>query len=149
MERRVHSTDFAAREEEPAACAPGANPWSEIIGSMPDFPDPEPVAAIDPVARLRRNPADGYDSLRVVLGLALEQAAAGKGKERHALAGQRFEDQEIVQENARMGTTAFGVGQARKKALESMRLPREAAERELLGAINYLAGAYLALGKIT
>ncbi len=38
----------------------------------------------------------------------------------------------------------FAIGQAIKKALESRRLPIKAGERDLLGAINYLAGAILA-----
>ena len=35
--------------------------------------------------------------------------------------------------------SGFPLGQAGKKMQESQRLPREAAVRELLGAINYIA----------
>jgi hypothetical protein len=78
-----------------------------------------------------------------VLHRAREQAALGKGLERHATAGEAFEDQQIVQLGAWMGSTHFEVGQACKKSLESTRLPPDRAVRELLGAINYLAAAVI------
>jgi hypothetical protein len=39
------------------------------------------------------------------------------------------------------------LGQAIKKILESQRLPKGAAIHELLGAINYLAGAIIVRGE--
>ena len=86
-----------------------------------------------------------YIELARVLGLALEQAQSGKGKERHARPGQRLEDQLIVQLGLELGSNHYELGQACKKALESARLPRERAVPELLGAINYLAAAVLVL----
>jgi hypothetical protein len=83
----------------------------------------------------------GYASLQSVLRRALEQAAHGKGKERHASVGVPFVEQPIVTEGIEQGGNGFQIGQARKKALESMRLPKERAVAELLGAINYLAAA--------
>lgn len=85
--------------------------------------------------------SDEYATLRAVLDRAFEQASEGKGKERHAGAAERFEDQQIVQLGEWMGSNHFQIGQACKKALESTRLPPEQARRELLGAINYLAAA--------
>jgi hypothetical protein len=41
----------------------------------------------------------------------------------------------------------FALGQAIKKIQESQRLPHEAAEKELLGAIVYVAGAVVHLRK--
>ena len=38
--------------------------------------------------------------------------------------------------------------QALKKAEESVRLNKEAALREILGAINYLAAAYIVLNEV-
>jgi hypothetical protein len=81
----------------------------------------------------------GYESLAAVLREALEQAAAGKGRERHAHPGEGFEDQQIMKIQDWTGGTGFAVGQVVKKAIESMRLPRDAARRELLGAIVYAA----------
>lgn len=104
--------------------------WQKIIGSMPDLPDPEKAE-------------DGYESLRHVLDLAVEQAKSGKGKERHASEGQAFVDQPIVTEGEAMGSNHFQLGQARKKLLESIRLPPDRARAEILGAINYAAAAYL------
>ena len=88
---------------------------------------------------------DGYESLAAVLDRALMQAAMGKGRDRHAGAGEPFHDQQIVQFGEWMGSTHFAVGQACKKAIESTRLDRDAAVRELLGAINYLAAAVIQL----
>lgn len=86
---------------------------------------------------------DGYDSLRYVLTLAIEQASVGKGKERHAN-GKPFDRQPIM-EIGRMVGSGYPLGQAMKKAQESTRLPPDRAKAELLGAINYLAAAYMLL----
>lgn len=85
----------------------------------------------------------GYESLSRVLKLAFDQAASGKGSERHG-GGKAFDCQPML-EIGRMVGTGFCLGQAMKKAQESSRMPPDAAKRELLGAINYLAGAYLLL----
>lgn len=84
-----------------------------------------------------------YASLRRVLALALEQASSGKGAQRHAM-GLPFDCQPML-EIGRMVGVGFCLGQAMKKAQESSRMQPDAAKRELLGAINYLAGAYLLL----
>jgi hypothetical protein len=87
--------------------------------------------------------APGYNSLANVLQRAFNQAAKGKGAERHAQ-GEPF-DQQVMQDGARR----FGVGgllfQAFKKSEESQRLQHDKAVAELLGAINYLAGAVIAM----
>lgn len=87
--------------------------------------------------------ADDYASLRRVLDLALRQAADGKGAERHAN-GKPFTEQPML-EISRMVGWQFCLGQAIKKTQEASRMEADAAKRELLGAINYLAGAYLTL----
>lgn len=88
-------------------------------------------------------PTDGYAPLRRVLELALQQAATGKGRERHA-SGKPFSQQPML-EIGRMVGPGFCLGQAMKKTQEASRMDHDAAKRELLGAINYLAGAYLLL----
>lgn len=106
------------------------------------------AAAIAPLPwplRIAANP--GYEALAAVLDLALEQAQAGKGAERHALAGEPYQDQQIVQLGEWLDSTAFAVGQACKKAIESTRLPHDRARAELLGAINYLAAAVIQLDR--
>ena len=89
----------------------------------------------------------GYDSLASVLELALRQAATGKGAERHANC-LPFEEQPMAQITAMVGI-GFPLGQAIKKAQEAGGMVErghyDAAKAELLGAINYLAGAFLAL----
>jgi hypothetical protein len=97
---------------------------------------------------IRLAAAPGYESLAAVLDQALEQAQSGKGRERHAAAGEAFADQQIVQLGEWMaGSTVFAVGQACKKAIESTRLEPAHARRELLGAINYLAAAAILIDR--
>lgn len=88
--------------------------------------------------------AEGYDSLADVLARAFDQAARGKGSERHQVGGEAFADQVILQGARRFGTGAL-LFQAFKKCEESQRLAYPAAVRELLGAIVYTAAAVIAL----
>lgn len=86
-----------------------------------------------------------YQPLHDVLMRALADAFAGKGRTRHALPNEPLHEQPIIRLGEWMGSTHFAVGQACKKAIESTRLDRDAAVRELLGAINYLAAAVIQL----
>ena len=88
-------------------------------------------------------PDPEYLSLHQVLDLAIQQASSGKGKERHA--NDKPFDRQPMLEIGRMVGPGFCLGQAIKKAQEASRMEPDAAQRELLGAINYLAGAYLLL----
>lgn len=85
-----------------------------------------------------------YTSLENVLRRALSQAAVGKGAERHAN-GLAFEDQPMQTVSRLVGTHGGLLYQAIKKTQESTRMETGAAVRELLGAINYLAGAIIYL----
>jgi hypothetical protein len=103
---------------------------------------------------------DRYRALRLVLDMAFEQAAFGKGKERHAAGGLAFEDQPILQ-ISRMVGYGFASGQAMKKLQEAATIlqPKastlqpeastlqygvhDRAQREILGAIVYAAAAWL------
>lgn len=86
----------------------------------------------------------GYEQLEAILNEALEQAAAGKGKERHANE-RSFEDQPMQLISKLTGDNHGLAFQAIKKVQESLRLPDDRAERELLGAINYIAGMIIYL----
>lgn len=90
-------------------------------------------------------PVDGDRKLNLqdVLDLALDQVMEGKGAERHGN-GKPFDRQPML-EIGRMVGPGFCFGQAMKKTQEASRMEPEAAKREILGAINYLAGAYLLL----
>ena len=90
---------------------------------------------------MTRPPANGYESLRDVLDRAFAQAASGKGHERHAV-NKPF-DQQPMQKLIDLYGPGFALGQAAKKAQESQRLPAGRDVAELLGAINYLAGAVI------
>ena len=94
----------------------------------------------------RGNPEDfNYRSLRDVLDRAYEQASSGKGAVRH---GQdKPFDEQPMQKLIDLYGVGFALGQAGKKSQESMRLDNDAAIRELLGAINYIAGAIIHMEK--
>jgi len=83
-----------------------------------------------------------YNYLASILIMAYDQASIGKGKERHAKEDERFEDQKICEITRRVGL-GYPLGQAIKKVEESLNLPKDRALAELLGAINYIAAAYL------
>lgn len=87
----------------------------------------------------------GYEPLAAVLQQALDQAQAGKGRERHAN-GRPFDRQPIM-EIGRMVGIGYPAGQAKKKTQEAVgMLNRDEPDRavaELLGAINYLAAAIM------
>lgn len=87
----------------------------------------------------------GYETLAAVLQEAFDQAATGKGAERHANA-LPFHEQPM-QRIARRRGLGFLLGQVDKKTEEAQgmleRGERAAWRREILGAINYLAGALI------
>lgn len=86
-----------------------------------------------------------YEPLQRVLSRALEQAAHGKGADRHAN-GQPFMEQPIMR-NSRVAGLGFPTGQALKKIEEAITMAGRGhdpnAVFELLGAINYAAAAIL------
>lgn len=95
---------------------------------------------------LSRSPTPAnYISLQAVLDRAFEQAAYGKGAERHAQS-KPFEEQPM-QKLIELYGTGFALGQAGKKMQESQRMEVDAAVRELYGAINYIAGTIIHLEK--
>lgn len=94
---------------------------------------------------LARSVEQGYEPLAEVLQLALDQAQAGKGKERHAN-GRPFDRQPIM-EIGRMVGLGYPTGQAKKKIQEAVGMSNrgeaDRAVNELLGAIIYSAAAIL------
>ena len=81
-----------------------------------------------------------YESLRNVLNMAYEQAAFGKGAERHGN-GLPFEEQPMQTISNLLNNDAGMAFQAMKKLVEGRNLEtKEARIREYLGAINYIAG---------
>lgn len=87
----------------------------------------------------------GYEKLADVLNRALLQASQGKGKERHASGDMPFEEQPMATINRQLGSVHGFIFQSHKKSLEAMRLPAGRDVAELLGAVNYLCGAVIAL----
>lgn len=88
---------------------------------------------------------EGKHPLERIFALALEQATQGKGEERHGNGGD-FVSQPWVG-LARVHGTGFLTGQAQKKIMEAVANKPESNylwyEREMLGAINYLAMALI------
>jgi hypothetical protein len=129
----------------------GRSDQSDLMSLLKDVPEAFPIPELPPelwqTATGVRMDAPGYESLANVLQLAYNQAAVGKGVERHAAAGEPF-DKQVMQ----IGAAKFGTGallfQAFKKSEESQRLPHDRAINELLGAIVYLAGAVIALERV-
>lgn len=81
----------------------------------------------------------GYESLANILQRAYDQAATGKGAQRHAC-DRPFSAQPMQSISGLLQSPVGLLYQAVKKIQESQRLDKDAGVRELLGAINYLAG---------
>ena len=115
----------------------GHDPCQDLIAEWTD------AMATDTTIPLA--PTDPYAPLWRVLDAAYEQAANGKGKERHAN-DKPFTAQPIM-EIARMVGPGYQLGQAMKKSQEAggmiQRGQPDRAKAELLGAINYLAACVL------
>lgn len=84
---------------------------------------------------------DGYEDLADVLRKAYRQAALEKGRERHAKHGEPFCDQHMQTISRALRSDRGMAYQVCKKVIEGIDLPdHHARERELLGAIVYIAG---------
>lgn len=117
-----------------AALAAALRAALEELDDANDDPDGYDEAPV-PLPNDRR-----YTVLADVLDRALDQAAAGKGNERHA-SGKAFEDQPMQTISHLLGTPDGMAFQAIKKLREGLHLPttdRQVAE--MLGAIVYIAG---------
>ena len=85
-----------------------------------------------------------YNDLEEALYAALAQARSGKGSARHST-GQHFSRQPIMTITRTHGV-GFPMGQAAKKIEEASRMTPDRARHEILGAIVYLAAAWIAMG---
>lgn len=82
----------------------------------------------------------GYEKLAAVFQAAHDQAAHGKGKERHAN-GLPFHEQRMQSISKTLASADGMAYQVVKKMTEGLQLDdHKRREKELLGAINYLAG---------
>lgn len=85
-------------------------------------------------------PVEGYEQLFQVLMDAHDQAAKGKGKERHAN-DLPFHEQRMQQISTLLNSPDGMAYQVAKKVAEGLQMPNpEARDKELLGAIVYTAG---------
>lgn len=84
----------------------------------------------------------GYEQLADVLRRAFDQAARGKGKDRHAI-DLPFHEQPMQTISGLVGNSDGLLYQAMKKTQESKRLPLAHSVAERLGAIVYLAGSII------
>lgn len=104
--------------------------------------EPEDTPVLGLLEEEDMDSARQYKELVMVLKRAYNQAAIGKGKERHAN-DRRFIDQPILTIARLLGSNHGQLQQAMKKIQESTRLKPDMAVAELLGAINYLAAAVI------
>ena len=109
--------------------------------NAPAAEPPSPAALFDLALRDAYHP---YHALATVLLQAFAQAALGKGKERHAVDDVPFENQSMLSISRQLGSVDGIIYQVHKKSLEAKRLPHGRNIAELLGAINYAAGAVIA-----
>ena len=105
-----------------------------------------PTLKYDPLPEKEAPMPDQYADLRRILDTAFIFASEEKGHERHGGNGLDWGDQRHAAIASEVGT-GFAIGQAVKKSFESERLEPDAAKRELLGAITYLASAIYAIEK--
>ena len=105
----------------------------------------DPCSVCDGVDKWESQGIEGaYEGLFDVLMEAYKQASEGKGKERHGN-DLPFEEQPMQTMSQLLGSNKGCLFQAMKKIQESTRMEKDAAVRELLGAIVYLAGAVIYL----
>jgi hypothetical protein len=104
------------------------------------------VSEYSPPAAEKIDRAKGYAPLVAVLNLALEQASAGKGRDRHS-DDKPFLEQPIMEIARMLNGTGGHAYQIMKKAQEASRMvargQHDAAVAEYLGVINYAAAAVL------
>lgn len=114
-------------------------------GNPEKNPQLNPFLAHDVILR-DESRVPGYYELESVLCAAYAQASGGKGAERHA-AGDPFVDQPIMSIGRLLKSADGEAYQAIKKLREGLRMHMmgnsDAAIREFLGAINYIAAVAL------
>ena len=102
----------------------------------------------DMTSQRKVNP--GYWPLERVLLAAYAQAADGKGSERHAM-GDAFLDQPIITIGQMLKSADGEAYQAIKKLREGLQMAKrgeyDAAIREFLGAINYVAAVAILIAE--
>lgn len=103
----------------------------------------KPQDKIVPMVFLDEETKKNYQILLETLIDAFNQAAYGKGKERHS-SGDSYDQQPCCFIARKLGI-GFPLGQAMKKIEESIRLETKHGIAELLGAINYIAAAIIVL----
>lgn len=125
--------------------------WVDVVCQPPDYIFEKLPHARDSSVETRGVvlTAQGYELLAEVFARAFDQAANGKGKERHA-DDKPFHEQpmQLIADKRGIG---FILGQADKKSEEAQgmlnRGQKEACVKELLGSIVYLAGAVIFVEK--
>jgi acyl carrier protein len=140
--------ELAERLGRVSAGLRGGMPTKVVLGTGHVFLAPTAglsTEAHQSFAEAAEDEAHPYHLLSEVLLRAFAQAANGKGKERHAKGDTPFHEQPMALINKQIGSVDGFIYQAHKKSLEALRLPQGRNVAELLGAINYLAGAVIAL----
>ena len=124
-------------------CRDLLNQINELLVGEAPIPSSSPVNNADELTHVvfkKFAAAPGYEQLVQVFAAAHDQAAYGKGKERHAN-GLPFHEQRMQSISDLVGSPDGMVYQLVKKTTEGLQFDSpEKREHELLGALNYLAG---------
>ena len=135
-------------KRQAVAASAARNDWEHLAPKQPGASAPAALRAAA-LRHVRQAVVEGYESLHSVLSEALHQAQSGKGAERHANS-KPFIDQPMQTIAERRGI-GFLLGQVDKKTEEAQGMLErgeiDAWEREILGAINYLAGSIIHVRK--
>ena len=127
----------------------GARPEGAFVSFVHRSKEEATHAAPPPVHAMVKLYAEGYELLADVFRRAFDQAATGKGAERHA--DSKPFDEQPMQLIAQKRGIGFILGQADKKSEEAQgmlnRGQKEACIKELLGSMVYLAGAVIFIEK--
>ena len=150
-----HGYDLVAEwQDEPAPASPlvvtrGGKPVEDQAQGIRDFKEACRRAAEPPAGPIlldwSATASPEYAPLAAILQEAYDQAARGKGRDRHDN-GEPFTDQRAMSIGRKVGP-GFPLGQSLKKTEEAATMiskdQHAAAIRELLGAINYAASAIM------
>ncbi len=116
-----------------------------LVGVAEDNTAPAVVSYSTPDQQIALVSAPGYEQLVQVLRDAHDQAAFGKGKERHAN-DLPFHEQRMQGISQLLNSPDGMAYQVTKKVVEGLDMPQlDRKVTELLGAINYLAGIVIFL----
>ena len=140
----------ATRQQDALGLAfPQGHPWAITQQTDENYSNTmrDAIALAEEELKGRAFPCEGYEKLHNVFRDAHDHAAYQKGAERHAN-GLPFHEQRMQAISEGYDSPLGMAFQVEKKIREGLQMPDYGAcRRELLGALNYLAGVVIFLDK--